>query len=141
MSDTLESDLIRRAEEDVLAERGKSIVKEMLNACGDGDGEGDDSHESGVGEGRDNRNLDIRQVLFLLRKKVSLGPGLPPALERPPWRLPSSTHPRAHLLNSVLEMSIEAQEGRIKDSGDFEEFIISNSSLAIAGLVRQAHDS
>ena len=34
-------------------------------------------------------------------------------------------------------MSIEAQEGRIKDSGDFEEFIVSNSSLAIAGLVRQ----
>ena len=34
-------------------------------------------------------------------------------------------------------MSIEAQEGRIKDSGDFEEFVVSNSSLAIAGLVRQ----
>ena len=83
MSEPSESELIRRAEEDVLAERGKSIVREMLDAGDAGDGDGDDSHENGVGEGEgegeggDNRNLDIRQVLFLLRKKVSLGPGLP----------------------------------------------------------------
>ena len=134
MSETPEREYVRRVEEDILAEKGKSIVREMLDAKGEEHCEG--SQQSGIEEKCNNNSLDIGQVLFLLRKKVTLGPGLPKFLEEPPWRLPR--HP---LVNSVLEMSIEAQEGRIKDSGDFEEFILSNSSLAIAGLVRQAHDS
>ena len=129
MSETLEREYVRRVEEDILAEKGKSIVREMLEAKGEEHCE--DGQQSGIEE-KCNNNLDIGQVLFLLRKKVTLGPGLPKFLEGPPWRLPG--HPQ---VNSVLEMSIEAQEGRIKDSGDFEEFILSNSSLAIAGLVRQ----
>ena len=154
MSETMENGGCRptAVPEDFLAERGRSIVREMLEAGGregsdrdhragdDGDGGGGVEKEGGE-RGYSSHNLDIRQVLFLLRKKVSLGPGMPPSLEGPPWRLPTCSHPKAPLLNSVLEMSIEAQAGRIKDSGDFEEFIVSNSSLAIAGLVRQAADS
>ena len=150
MSETTEDGGCRStaAAEDILAERGKSIVREMLEAgIGESQESSDRGHSAGDGGGvvekkgggggQSSLNLDIRQVLFLLQKKVSLGPGMPPSLDGPPWRLPTSSHPKAPLLNSVLEMSIEAQAGRIKDSGDFEEFIVSNSSLAIAGLVRQ----
>ena len=96
-----ENDFIRRAEEDVIAER-KSIVREMLDAGVEGEGNGDDSHESGVGEGCNKRNLNIQQVLFLLRKKVSLGPGLPSTLVGPPFRVPVSAHPRAQGGDSIV---------------------------------------
>ena len=99
-----ENEFIRRAEEDVLAERGKSIVREMLDAGVDGEGNGDDSHESGGGEGCNKRDLDIRQVLFLLRKKVSLGSGLPSTLVGPPFRVPDSAHPRAQGGDSIVKI-------------------------------------
>jgi hypothetical protein len=102
--------------EDILAERGKSLVKET--------------------QSNEGRELSIEQVLLLLRKRVELGSGIPTHLESSPWRLAPAAHPKTVEINAVLEMSMAAQAGKIVGSGDFEEFIVSNSSLAVAGLVR-----
>ncbi len=106
--------------EDILAERGRSLVKAT----------------KAKEEAAQSRKLDIQEVLALLTKKVKLGSPMPDRFVGPPWRLPADAHPRAADVNAVLDLSIQAQSGKIDGSGDFEEFIASNSSLAVAGLVR-----
>ena len=80
--------------------------------------------------------LPLGKVLELLLPKVQSGRTLPNQLTSPPWRLPLSTVPDAAKINSILTRSMEIQSSKIPGSDDFEYFIISNSCLAVSGLLR-----
>jgi len=80
-------------------------------------------------------NLSFGELLHLLRKKAVLGRGIPAKYDTPPWRLPA-THASSNLVNSLLNHSMAVQAANIPGSGEFQDFILSNSSLAVAGLLR-----
>ena len=88
------------------------------------------------GEEESKPKLPLNKVLELLIPKVQPGHTIPDPLVTPPWRLPSSTSENAAKINSILNKSMEIQSSKIPDSDDFENFIISNSCLAIAGLLK-----
>lgn len=95
------------------------------------------SPRSAVSEYRQTHaNLSLAEILHLLKSKVVAGRDIPETLDAPPWRLPLAAHPRAGLVNAVLSESTRAQSSTVPDSGDFEDFVLSNASLAVAGLVR-----
>ena len=80
--------------------------------------------------------LPLNKVLELLIPKIHPGHTIPAPLTTPPWRLPSSTSENYVKINSILNKSMEIQSAKIPDSDDFENFIISNSCLAISGLLK-----
>lgn len=81
------------------------------------------------------RNLQFSEVLYLLSRKVNLGYGLPSKYDYPPWRLlPSSG--LADKVNPLLNMSTKIQSGTIPKSEEFSQFILSNSSLAVQGMLQ-----
>jgi len=81
------------------------------------------------------KKLDFSEVLFLLSRKLVPGRGVPNKYDHPPWRLPSN-HQNAGVINTMLEYSMKIQSGHIPKSDEFSEFILSNSSLAVAGLLQ-----
>jgi hypothetical protein len=81
--------------------------------------------------------LPISKILEFLISKVESGRLLPPALTSPPWRIPlASDHDLASKINSILSKSMETQSSKIPGSDEFDNFIISNSCLAVSGLMR-----
>eukprot|EP00091_Calanus_sinicus_P017137 TRINITY_DN36982_c0_g1_i1.p1 TRINITY_DN36982_c0_g1~~TRINITY_DN36982_c0_g1_i1.p1 ORF type:complete len:322 (-),score=122.70 TRINITY_DN36982_c0_g1_i1:55-981(-) len=80
-------------------------------------------------------SLNFNEVLHLLSKKAVLGRGIPEKYNIPPWRLPD-TQPHREEINSLLQHSMMAQAAQIPKSGDFEDFVLSNASLAVSGLLR-----
>ena len=80
-------------------------------------------------------SLSFSEVLHLLSRKVILGQGVPVKYNYPPWRV-LGNHPLAAKINSLLSYSMKVQSGHIPKSDEFSEFILSNSSLAIAGLLQ-----
>ena len=88
-------------------------------------------------ETQEKPNLPLSKVLELLVPKVQNGRLLPESLESPPWRLPSSVcGDQTSKINEILSKSMEIQSSKIPGSDDFEDFIISNSCLAISGLLK-----
>ncbi len=84
----------------------------------------------------DLKDLPLSKVLELLVTKVQAGRTLPKTLTNPPWKLPHQSHDKSEVINEVLTKSIEMQSSKIPGSDDFENFIISNSCLAVSGLLR-----
>ena len=80
-------------------------------------------------------NIPLVKVLELLIPKVQNGRYLPASLITPPWRVPSSSENSAQI-NDLLNKSMEIQSSKIPGSDDFDSFIISNSCLAISGLLK-----
>ena len=80
--------------------------------------------------------LPLNKVLELLVPKVQRGRTIPDALTSPPWRIPSSVTENHAKINAILNKSMEIQSSKIPDSDDFENFIISNSCLAVSGLLK-----
>jgi len=81
------------------------------------------------------RGLTFNEVLHLLTRKAVLGPGIPEAYSEPPWRVPSSLV-QQNEVNQLLEQSMCAQAATVPGSDDFCDFVLSNSSLAVASLLR-----
>ena len=94
----------------------------------------------------ENKSLSVPEVLSLLKAKVVGGRDLPPQLVSPPWRVrPSSSdsstlsQTTAAAVNAILSKSMEVQSARVPECdghGDFQDFILSNSSLAVTGLLK-----
>eukprot|EP00088_Acartia_fossae_P031341 TRINITY_DN3224_c0_g1_i5.p1 TRINITY_DN3224_c0_g1~~TRINITY_DN3224_c0_g1_i5.p1 ORF type:complete len:338 (-),score=65.48 TRINITY_DN3224_c0_g1_i5:191-1204(-) len=82
------------------------------------------------------KNLQFSEVLYLLSKKVNLGYGIPDKYDYPPWRLQTGSAPCVDKINPMLNYSIKVQSGVIPKSEEFSEFILSNSSLAVAGMLQ-----
>lgn len=82
------------------------------------------------------KELPLSKVLELLVPKVQSGRPLPSALTSPPWRIPSEVAAESAKINAILEKSMEIQSSNIPGSDDFDSFIISNSCLAISGLLK-----
>jgi len=86
-----------------------------------------------------NKSLSVPEILHLLRTKVVGGRELPSQLNAPPWRIPTKSHPKSSQINAVLSKSMEVQSSHVPDChghGDFQDFILSNASLAVAGLLK-----
>ena len=101
-------------------------------------GEEDRQEEGGEEEegGGERVNLSFSEVLHLLSKRAVLGAGIPAKYSSPPWRLEDS-HPASQTVNSVLETSMMVQAGHVPQTdNDFQEFVLSNASLAVSGLLR-----
>ena len=86
----------------------------------------------------ENKTMTVPELLHLLAPKVVSGRELPPQLTGPPWRVPAGSHPKSSEINAILTKSMEAQSSRVPDckDDDFQDFILSNASLAVAGLLR-----
>jgi len=83
------------------------------------------------------QELPLSKVLELLMNKVESGRPIPSGQTQPPWRIPSASISEEWTkINSILEKSMEIQSSRIPGSDDFDSFIISNSCLAIHGLLK-----
>ena len=97
----------------------------------------EDREEESVEDGGEERvNLTFSEVLHLLSKRAVLGQGIPAKYNSPPWRLEDS-NPLCHTVNSLLETSMMVQAGHVPNTdNDFQEFVLSNASLAVAGLLR-----
>jgi len=80
-------------------------------------------------------NLTFSEVLHLLSKKAVLGRGIPEKYDIPPWRLPH-TQQHSNQINNLVQHSMMAQAAQIPNSGDFADFVLSNASLAVSGLLR-----
>jgi len=94
----------------------------------DGD-KGKEGHEAST------RGLTFSEVLHLLTRKTVLGVGIPDQYTNPPWRLPDHL-PRYQEINSLLQQSMRTQAATVPGSDDFQDFILSNSSLAVSSLLR-----
>ena len=81
-------------------------------------------------------DLPLCKILELLIPKIQNGQELPTSLTTPPWRLPSSASEESVKINDILSKSMEMQSSKIPGSDDFDCFIISNSCLAISGLLK-----
>jgi len=87
----------------------------------------------------ENKTLSVPELLHLLKAKVVSGRELPPQLTSAPWRIPPGSHPQAAVINAILSKSMEVQSSKVPEChghGDFQDFILSNSSLAVAGLLK-----
>ena len=80
--------------------------------------------------------LPFNKVLELLLPKVEAGRPLPESLTTPPWRLPNSATEKSVQINQILSKSMEIQSSKIPKSDDFDAFILSNSCLAVSGLIK-----
>lgn len=80
--------------------------------------------------------MSISQLLVMLKDQVVPGRGIPEQLDSPPWRIPSDAHPKSDLINAILDKSMECQSATVPKSDEFAEFIVSNASMAVCGLVR-----
>ena len=83
-----------------------------------------------------NKDLTFKEVLFLLRTKVCPGREIPAQFDSPPWKIPAQSHPNAELINEILNRSMIVQSSNIPSSGDFNDFILSNSALSVHALLR-----
>ncbi|XP_059086514.1 uncharacterized protein LOC131883151 isoform X1 [Tigriopus californicus] len=83
-----------------------------------------------------NQDLSLTEILFTLRNSVGGGREIPTQFDMPPWRVPKDLCPKAGIINEILSNSMKIQSSRIPKSGDFEEFILSNSSMAVCGLLK-----
>lgn len=92
--------------------------------------------KNGNEENNEMINLEFDEVLHLLSKRAVLGRGIPDKYDGPPWRLPSDI-PKYEEINRLLQHSMMAQSASIPDSEEFQQFVLSNSSLAVAALLRQ----
>jgi len=81
------------------------------------------------------KSLQFSEVLYLLSRKVNLGYGIPEKYNYPPWRL-LPENGIAEKVNPILNYSMKVQSGSIPKSEEFSEFILSNSSLALAGMLQ-----
>jgi len=81
------------------------------------------------------RGLTFDEVLHLLTRKAVMGKGIPEAYSEPPWRVPPTLTHQAEV-NQLLEQSMCAQAATVPGSDDFCDFVLSNSSLAVASLLR-----
>ena len=82
-------------------------------------------------------DLPFSKVLELLMNKVESGRPIPTGQTLPPWRIPSASICEEWTkINMILAKSMEIQSSRVPGSEDFDSFIISNSCLAIAGLLK-----
>ncbi len=100
--------------------------------------ESQDSNEAPMAEEpQPTKKLPLAKVLELLIPKVETGRPIPSLLaDTPPWQLPSKVLPNAEKINTILSKSMEIQSSKITGSDDFDSFIISNSCLAVSGLLR-----
>ena len=81
--------------------------------------------------------LPLSKVLELLMDKVESGRPIPSGQTLPPWRIPSAEICEEWTkINRILAKSMEIQSSKIQGSDDFDCFIISNSCLAISGLLK-----
>lgn len=76
------------------------------------------------------------EVLVKLKDKVVLGREIPSQFSSPPWRVPVKSHAKADVINRILDRSMSVQSATIPGTDDFEDFIVSNSSMAVCGLLR-----
>ena len=84
-------------------------------------------------------NLTMMEILHLLSKHVKRGRDIPQSLTNPPWRVPAEAHPKSEDINYILNKSMEAQSSWVPEchgKGDFSDFILSNSSLAVHSLLK-----
>ena len=96
------------------------------------------------GVSKTHKDLTMVEILELLRPKVQPGHQLPSKLTDPPWRINSNNksgiaNDNINKINEVLQKSWEAQSSTIPQCdghGDFSDFIVSNSSLAVSGLLK-----
>ena len=92
--------------------------------------------ESAIADYR-KKHLSINEILFLLKKRVQPGREVPSQFDFPPWRLPKDTTSSASsVINQILSESTKIQSSTVPKSGDFDDFILSNSSMAVAGLMK-----
>ena len=84
--------------------------------------------------------LRFSEMLSVYVSNVVLGRGIPDQFDAPPWRLPLSAHPKADLINTILDHSMTVQSSTVDrtvpNSKDFEEFILTNAQLVVSGLIR-----
>ena len=88
------------------------------------------------GNARSVNNDRLAKSLALHKKKVVLSRGMPEKYISPPWRVPSGCHPRAGLVNDMLNHSRKIQGGVIPNHDDFKFFIVSNAQMAVSCLLR-----
>ena len=88
------------------------------------------------------KDLSMNDILCLLKSKVMPGHQLPSHLNAPPWRIEETSpidNDSTNAINKLLHKSWEAQSSTIPQCdghGDFSDFIVSNSSLAVSGLLK-----
>ena len=97
------------------------------------------------------KDMSMNEILSLLRPKVLRGHQLPTNLKDPPWRISNNSTIKkdgidieSHKINCILQKSWEAQSSTIPQCdghGDFSDFIVSNSSLAVSGLLKTYFDT
>merc|ERR1719510_2276140 len=93
--------------------------------------------DSKCGLRKHHTDLTMNEILHLLRPKVQPGHQLPSELSAPPWLI-NEINNNSIVINKLLRKSWESQSSTIPECdghGDFSDFIVSNSSLAIAGLL------
>ena len=98
--------------------------------------------KSDTGLRKHHKDLSMNDILYLLKSKVLPGHQLPSHLNAPPWRIEKSSmldDNSTNEINKLLLKSWEAQSSTIPQCdghGDFSDFIVSNSSLAVSGLLK-----
>ena len=101
--------------------------------------------EKEAGLRKNHKDLCMDEILYLLRSKVQPGHQLPSNLKDPPWQIRHNNRDKTNnneeitKINLVLHKSWEAQSSTIPQCdghGDFSDFIVSNSSLAVSALLK-----
>ena len=98
--------------------------------------------KSDTGLRKHHKDLSMNDILYLLKSKVLPGHQLPSHLNAPPWRIEKSSmldDNSTNEINKLLLKSWEAQSSTIPQCdghGDFSDFVVSNSSLAVSGLLK-----
>ena len=114
----------------------------MNEQCQDSDVIATSAGKSDTGLRKHHKDLSMNDILYLLKSKVQPGHQLPAHLNAPPWRIKDCNNKEnvdLSKINSLLVKSWEAQSSTIPQCdghGDFSDFIVSNSSLAVSGLIK-----
>ena len=92
--------------------------------------------ESAIADYR-KKHLTINEILFMLKPRVMPGRDVPAQFDFPPWKLPKDSASSANaVVNQILSESTKVQSSTVPKSGEFDDFILSNSSMAVAGLMK-----